>query len=117
MNDLRNRVQLIGNLGMDPEMVTFENGKKLSKFSLATSQTYYDTKGEKTTETQWHNLVAWDKLAERVQKLLKKGSMVAVDGRLVYRTYDSKEGQKRYITEIVLSNLEILQKKKELQEA
>ena len=111
MKDLRNKVQLIGNLGMDPEMVTFENGKKLAKFSMATSQTYYDNKGEKVNETQWHNIVAWGSLAERSEKFLRKGIMVAIDGKIVYRNYEDKEGQKRYTTEIVMNDLLILTKK------
>jgi len=111
MKDLRNRVQLIGNLGMDPELVNFENGKKLAKFSLATSQTYSDNKGEKVTDTQWHNIVAWGKLAELTGKYLKKGSNVTVEGRLVYRNYEDKEGQKKYITEIVISELLLPPKK------
>jgi len=105
MNDLRNRVQLIGNLGMDPEMVKLENGRKLAKFSLATSQSYYDNRGEKVTDTQWHNIVAWGNLADRSEKLLKKGANVTIEGRIAYRDYEDKEGQKRYITEIVMSGL------------
>lgn len=111
MTTLRNRVQLIGNLGMDPEMVTFENGKKLAKFSVATSEVYYDTKGEKVEDTQWHNVVAWGNLAERTEKYLKKGSSLALDGKLVYRTYEDKEGQKKYMTEIVMNEMIFLSKK------
>ena len=111
MTDLKNNVQLIGNLGMDPETVTFENGRKLAKFSVATSQTYYDNKGEKVTDTQWHNVVAWGKLAERSENYLKKGMQVAIDGRIIYRNYEDKEGQKRYITEIVMNDVLMLSRK------
>jgi single-strand DNA-binding protein len=113
MKDLRNRVQLIGNLGMNPEMVNLENGKKLVKFSLATSQTYYGNKGDKITDTQWHNIVAWGNLAERSEKFLKKGNPVAIEGKIVYRSYEDKEGQKRYMTEIVMNDMLFLSKKDE----
>ncbi len=111
MKDLRNRVQLIGNLGMDPDFKTFENGKKIAKFSLATSQTYYDNNGEKITDTQWHNIVAWGTIAERAEKYLKKGSSVLVEGKIVYRNYDDKNGQKKTITEISMSDMVMLNKK------
>lgn len=113
MNDLNNKVQLIGNLGMDPEMFTFENGNKKAKFSVATTQTYYDNKGEKVDDTQWHNIVAWGKLAEITEKILKKGKKVAIEGKLVYRNYDDKDGQKKYITEIVMNDLMLLTKKED----
>jgi single-strand DNA-binding protein len=111
MKDLRNRVQLIGNLGKDPEVLTLENGKKLAKFSMATSQSYNNTKGEKVTDTQWHNIVAWGKDAELVEKFLAKGSYVTVEGRLVYSNYEDKQGQKRYTTEIVMNEMVLPPKK------
>ena len=111
MKDLKNRVQLIGNLGMDPEVKQFENGKKLAKFSVATSQVYYDNKGEKVEDTQWHNIIAWDKDAERVEKYLAKGSHVTIEGRIVYRNYEDKQGQKRYFTEIVMNDMLLSPKK------
>lgn len=111
MKDLKNRVQLIGNLGVDPEFKKFDNGKKIAKFSLATSQTYYDNGGEKTTDTQWHNIVAWGTTAEKVEKYLKKGSSVLVEGKIIYRSYDDKNGQKKYITEISMSDMVMLTKK------
>jgi single-strand DNA-binding protein len=101
MKDLRNRVQLIGNLGMDPEVKSFDGGRKLAKFSLATSQSYTNTQGERVKDTQWHNIVVWGKLAETAEKFLKKGSEVALEGKLTYRSYETKEGQTRYMTEIV----------------
>ena len=102
MKDLRNRVQLIGNLGMDPEVISFDGGRKMAKFSVATSQTYTNGSGERVKDTQWHNVIAWGKLAETAEKLLNKGTEVALEGKLVYRSYEAKDGNKRYSTEIVL---------------
>jgi single-strand DNA-binding protein len=104
MKDLRNRVQLIGNLGMEPEVKQMENGSTLTKFSLATTQSYQNAKGEKVKDTQWHNLVLWGKLAETAAKYLKKGSEIAAEGKIVYHSYETKEGQTKYITEIVVSD-------------
>lgn len=112
MKDLRNRVQLIGNLGMDPEVKNFDGGNKLAKFSVATSQSYVNNKGEKVKDTQWHNIIAWGKLAETAEKYLKKGSEVALEGKIVYRTYDGKDGQTKYMTEIVLNEFMMFAKKK-----
>jgi single-strand DNA-binding protein len=112
MNDLRNRVQLIGNLGMDPEVKSFEGGRKLAKFSLATSQSYTNTQGERVNDTQWHNIVVWGKLAETAEKFLKKGSEVALEGKLTYHSYETKDGQSRYITEIVTKEFLMVGKKK-----
>ena len=103
MTTLRNRVQLVGNLGMNPEIVTFESGKKIAKFTVATNETF-GTNGQAKTETQWHNVVAWGKQADIAEQQLKKGSEVALEGRLTYRDYEDKNGQKKYITEIVLGS-------------
>ena len=108
MNNLRNKVQLIGNLGMNPEIITLDSGKKLAKFSLATNESYKNTKGEKVNDTQWHNLIAWGKTADIIDKYLKKGNEVAVEGKLTNRSYDDKDGNKRYITEIVVNELLML---------
>lgn len=108
MNTLRNRVQLIGNLGNTPEIITLESGKKLAKFSIATNEYYKNTAGEKVTETQWHNLVAWNNTAEIVEKYLEKGKEVAIDGKLTSRSYEDKDGVKKYITEIVVNELLML---------
>ena len=108
MNALRNKVQLIGNLGMDPEVKSLDGGKKLAKVSIATNETYKNSKGERVTETQWHNLIAWGKTAEIVEKFLKKGSEVAVEGKLINRNYTDKEGIKRYVTEIEVSEVLML---------
>ncbi|KQC30327.1 single-stranded DNA-binding protein [Flagellimonas eckloniae] len=110
MNSLRNKVQLIGNLGNDPEMVILENGNKLAKFSIATNETYKNSDGEKVTDTQWHNVVAWGKTAEIVENYLVKGKEVAIEGKLTSLSYETKEGEKRYITEIKCNELLMLGK-------
>ncbi len=108
MNNLKNSVRLIGNLGMNPEVKETTNGKKLAKFSVATNDSYRDEKGNEVKETQWHNLVVWGKQAEIVEKYLKKGSEVAIEGKLSTRNYTDKEGVKRYVTEIVVTEFLML---------
>ena len=110
MNTLRNKVQLIGNLGNDPEIINLESGKTLAKFTIATNENYKNAKGEKMTDTQWHNVVAWGKTAEIIEKYVTKGKEVAIEGKLTSRSYDDKEGNKRYITEVVCSELLMLGK-------
>lgn len=110
MNALKNRVQLIGNLGNDPEIVNLDGRSKLAKFSIATSDSYKNAQGEKVEETQWHNIVAWGKTAEIVENYLTKGKQVAVEGKLVHRSYETKEGEKRYVTEIKCNELLMLSK-------
>lgn len=105
MYALRNKVQLIGNLGNNPEIRTLEDGKKMARFSVATNENYRNTNGEKITETQWHNLVAWGKVAEIAEKLLQKGSEVAIEGKLMSRNYTDKEGIKKYVTEIQVNEV------------
>jgi single-strand DNA-binding protein len=112
MNAIKNKVQLIGNLGNAPEVKTLDNGKKLAKMSIATNETYKNAKGEKVTETQWHNLVAWGKTADIAGQYLNKGSEVAIEGKLVTRSYTDKEGNKRYATEVIVNELLILGSKK-----
>jgi single-strand DNA-binding protein len=113
MNNLRNRVQLIGNLGQDPETKTLESGKKVVKFTVATSESYKNGDGQKVNETTWHNVVAWNGIADVAGKYLKKGGQVAVEGRIVYRTYEDKSGVTKYITEIVANDLVMLRSPKE----
>ena len=108
MYALKNKVLLIGHVGNKPETRTFESSKKLVRFSVATNETYRNAKGEKTTETQWHNLVAFGKLADIAAKFLEKGTEVALEGKLVNRQYTDKEGVKRHITEIHISELLLL---------
>ena len=111
MNNLRNRVQIIGNLGMNPEIITLESGKKLAKLTIATNETYKNQKGEKVTETQWHNVTAWSKQADISEKYLVKGQEVCIEGKLTNRSYTDKEGIKRFITEIICQEILMLSKK------
>jgi single-strand DNA-binding protein len=108
MYAIRNKVQLIGNLGQAPEVRTTENGKKVARFSIATHDTYRDSNGQKVSETLWHNVIAWGKLAEIAEKYLTKGREVAVVGKLVHRNYTDKNGIKRYVSEVVLNELLML---------
>ncbi|MDT8347324.1 MAG: single-stranded DNA-binding protein [Flavobacteriaceae bacterium] len=110
MNALRNKVQLIGNLGNDPEVKSLDNGRKLAKFSLATNEVYRNAKGEKVTETQWHNVIAWGKTAEIIEQYLSKGREVAIEGKLTSRSYETASGEKRYITEVIANELLMLGK-------
>lgn len=105
---MRNRVQLIGNLGQDPEIKTLESGKKVVRFTLATNESFKNSEGQKVEETTWHNVVAWNGLAETASRFLKKGREVAVEGKLVYRSYEDKKGVTKNITEIVLNDLLLL---------
>jgi single-strand DNA-binding protein len=111
MNALSNKVQLIGNLGVAPEVKSFENGKKLAKFSLATNESYKNAKGEKVTDTQWHNMIAWGNTADYAEKFLKKGMEVAIDGKLQSRNYTDNAGVKRYVTEIQINEIMIITEK------
>src|SRR5215207_5113806 len=108
MYALKNKVQLIGNLGNAPEVKNTESGKKLVSFSVATNENYRNAKGEKVTETQWHNLVAWGKVADIAEKFLTKGSEVAIEGKLIHRSYSDKEGNKKYMTEVQVNELLLL---------
>ena len=108
MYALRNKVQLIGNLGNAPEVKNTESGKKLVRFSVATNENYRNAKGEKVTETQWHTLVAWGKVADIAEKYLSKGTEVAIEGKLINRSYTDKEGNKKYITEVQVNELLLL---------
>ena len=102
MSTLRNKVQLIGHVGNEPEILNLESGKKLAKFSIATNESYKNSKGEKITDTQWHNIIAWGKTAELMHTLLSKGDEVALQGRLVHRSYEDASGQTRYVSEVVV---------------
>lgn len=110
MNALKNKVQLIGHLGQDPEIVNLEGGNKLAKFSIATTDSYKNANGEKVDDTLWHNIVAWGKTAEIVENYLIKGKQVAIEGKLTHRSYETKEGDKRYITEVRCNELLMLGK-------
>lgn len=108
MYALKNKVQLIGNLGNNPEIRITDSGKKLARFTIATHESYRNAKAEKVTETQWHNVIAWGKIAEIVEQFLSKGSEVAVEGKLINRNYTDKEGNKRYVTEIQVNEILML---------
>jgi single-strand DNA-binding protein len=108
MNNLKNKVQLIGNVGQLPEVKTLDNGKKVANINLATNETYINAKGEKITNTQWHTLVAWGKSAEIVENYVKKGDEIAIEGKIQYETYDDKEGNKRYLTKININDILML---------
>lgn len=112
MQNLRNRVQLIGRLGQDPEVRTLTSGKKLTTFSVATSDSYRNSEGEKIEDTQWHNIVAWGKVGEIAGEYLAKGQEVALEGKLTHRSYENAEGEKRYVTEINLNELLMIGSKK-----
>jgi len=111
MQNLRNRVQLIGNLGTNPEIITTESGKKLAKLTLATNESFKNAQGELVKDTQWHNVIAWGKQADVAESYLEKGKEVCVEGKLTHRSYDDKNGNKRYITEVVCNEILMLGKK------
>ncbi len=111
MNSLKNSVRLIGHLGADPEVKSFEKNRKMARVNLATNETYTNNEGVKVTDTCWHNLIIWGKTASFVEKYLAKGSEVAVEGKLTSRTYTDKEGNKKYITEVVVNDILMLGKK------
>ena len=111
MTTLSNSVHLIGRLGMDPKTFEFDNGKMKTTFSLATSDYYKDAKGERVQETQWHNVVTWGKTAKVASDYLTKGKEIAMEGKLTNRSYEDKEGNKKYITEVVANQILILDKK------
>ena len=108
MYALKNKVQLIGNLGNAPEVKTTESGKKLARFSVATNESYRNAQGEKVTETTWHNLVAWGKVAELAEKLLQKGTEVVIEGKLTNRSYTDKDGNKKQVYEVQVNELLLL---------
>lgn len=108
MNALRNKVQLIGRLGQDPEFRTLESGKKVARFNLATNESYKNSEGTKIDETTWHSIVVWNGLAELTSKYLTKGKEVCIEGRIIYRSYTDKNGIQRNVTEIVASDMVML---------
>ncbi len=110
MNALRNKVQLIGRLGQDPEIINFADGNKMAKFSLATDESYKDKDGNKVERTEWHNIVVKGGLVKVVETYVTKGKEIAIEGRLSSRSYDDKDGNKRYITEITCNELLMLGK-------
>ena len=114
MSTLRNSVQLIGHLGADPEIKTLENGAKVARIRIATTESYKNKSGEWMDETTWHNIVAWEALAERAERYLHKGSFVLIEGKLTNRSYVNKEGEKKYVYEVrAISILPLDKKEKE----
>jgi single-strand DNA-binding protein len=105
MTTIRNSVQLIGRPGMDPEVKTIANDRKMARFTLATNDFYVNNKGERVEETQWHNLVAWGKTAEIVEKLVKKGKEIVIEGKLTTNTWEDKEGVKHSNVEVVINEI------------
>ncbi len=112
MNALVNRVQLIGSLGQDPEIKKLDNGKNLAKFSMATNETYRNAQGVKVTDTTWHNVVAWGKTADVLEKFVRKGDKIGIEGKLTTRNWEDKDGKKHYITEVVANEVLLLGQKK-----
>lgn len=110
MNQVKNCVFLIGNLGRDPEQRTLQNGRQMAVFTLATNETYRNNQGDRVIETQWHNCVAWGPLAETMTKYLKKGRQIAIQGKIRYNNYEDKNGNKQRRTDIVISDFSILDK-------
>jgi single-strand DNA-binding protein len=106
-----NKVILIGNLGRDPEIRYLEGNIAVARFSVATNESYKDKKGEWQTQTEWHDVVCWRNLAERAEKQLKKGSQIYLEGKLTHRKYQDKDGNDRYVTEIVANTIRILDRR------
>lgn len=105
MSTLKNKVQLIGNVGQEPIVTVLDSGKKVARISLATNEHYKNAKGEKQTQTNWHQLVAWGKTASLIEEYVFSGREIAIDGKLTSRSYETKEGEKRYVTEVVVSEI------------
>lgn len=110
MNAMKNRVQLIGHVGQEPEVKTFDGGKKVANITIATNDYYTNDKGEKVENTEWHKVVAWGKTAEIIEKYVTKGKEIAIDGKLTHRNYDDKDGTKRYVSEVVINDILLLGK-------
>ena len=110
MNAMKNTVQLIGNVGNDPEIKNFDGGRKLANLTIATNDSYKNDKGEKIETTEWHKVVAWGKTADLIEKYVTKGNQIGIEGKLTHRSYDDKNGEKLYITEVVVNEVLLLGK-------
>ena len=110
MNALRNKVQLIGHVGQEPEIKSLDGGKKLANLTIATNEVYYKENGDKVENTEWHRITAWGKTAEIIEKYVIKGKEIAIEGKLTHRSYDDKDGNKRYITEVVANEVLLIGK-------
>ena len=107
---MKNRVQLIGRVGQDPEVKNLEGGKKVTTITIATNDVYYKDNGDKVEQTEWHRITAWGKTAEIIEKYVTKGKEIAIEGKLTHRTYEDKNGEKRYVTDIVVNEVLLLGK-------
>ncbi len=116
MNRIKNHIQLVGNVGENPAVADTENGKKRVRFSLATNEFFKNPQGDKVKRTYWHTIVAWDKLAEIIEKHVKKGKEIIIEGKLASRSYTDKEGIKRYVSEVIASGILLLGKLENNQE-
>jgi single-strand DNA-binding protein len=110
MNAMKNKVQLIGHVVKEPEIKTFDGGKKLANITIATNDYYINDKGDKVEQTEWHKVTAWGKVAEIIEKYVTKGKEIAIEGKLTHRSYDDKDGNKRYITEVVVNDILLMGK-------
>ena len=110
MNAMKNKVQLIGNVGQEPEVKTLGEGKKVANITIATNDYYINAKGEKVEDTQWHKVKAWGKVADIIEKYVTKGKEICIEGKLTYSDYLDKDGVKRYVTEIVANDILLLGK-------
>ena len=110
MGTLRNSVHLIGRPGMDPEIKKFGENRKLAKFTLATNEKHYNDNMELVQETEWHNIVAWGRTAEIVEKIVRKGRLMAIEGKLQTRQYEDKEKNKRHVTEVIIDEFMLIDK-------
>jgi len=109
MSEIKNKVQLSGRLGNKPDVRVTDKGKKFARFSIATNEFYKTANGEAVSNTYWHNIVAWGKTAEVAEQMLNKGTHVSVEGKLVSRTYTDKEGAKRYVTEVDVNQINLVE--------
>ena len=107
---MKNRVQLIGRVGQDPEVKNLEGGKKVTTITITTNDVYYKDNGDKVEQTEWHRVTAWGKTAEIIEKYVTKGKEIAIEGKLTHRSYDDKNGEKRYVTDIVVNEVLLLGK-------
>ena len=110
MNAMKNKVQLIGHVGQDPEIKTFDGGKKVANITLATNEVYYKENGDKVEKTEWHKVKAWGKTADIIEKYVVKGKEIGIEGKLTYSDYLDKNGEKRYVTEVVANDILLLGK-------
>ena len=110
MNAMKNKVQLIGHVGQEPEIKTFDGGKKLANLTIATNESYKNDKGDKVEKTEWHKVVAWGTTADIIEKYVTKGLQIGIEGKLTHRSYDDKNGEKRYVTEVIANEVLLLGK-------